>query len=182
MEMPALTEQPTPAELDVVITPEVRSWIGRASEPMALPEPVSASDLRRYINATGDRNPLWLDDDFAKAAGYRARILPPMMVVDLSWRLQEAEGGMLWHHHIPLPPSYIDARNAENDMEWLGEVYVGETLVLTHRVTDIVARAGRRGLGVYITRETEFRTGDGRAVARLRQTVVRFPRTPVDAA
>jgi acyl dehydratase len=176
-----LTDQPTQAEIDAVVTAEVRSWIGRSSAPMPLPEEVCASDVRRYINATGDRNPLWLDDEFARAAGYRARILPPMMVIDLSWRLQEAEGGRLWHHHIPLPANYVDTRNAENEIEWLGEVYVGETLVLTHRLTDIVARAGRRGLGVYITRETEFRTGDGRLVARLRQTVVRFPKTPVNA-
>lgn len=176
-----MTDQPTQAEIDAVITPEVRSWIGRTSEPTPLPEEVSASDLRRYINATGDRNPLWLDDDFARAAGYRARILPPMMVIDLSWRLQDSGDGRLWHHHVPLPPTYIDTRNAENEIEWFGEVYVGETLVLTHRLTDIVARAGRRGLGVYITRETDYRTGDGRLVARLRQTVVRFPKTPVGA-
>jgi acyl dehydratase len=176
-----VTDQPTQSEIDAVITPEVRSWVGRTSNPMPLPEPVSASDLRRYVHATGDRNPLWLDDEFARAAGYRARILPPMMVIDLSWRLQQDESGRLWHHHIPLPPNYIDTRNAENEIEWLGEVYVGDTLVLTHRVTDIVARAGRRGLGVYITRETEYRTVDGRVVARLRQTVVRFPKVAVNA-
>lgn len=176
-----MTDQPTQAEIDAVLTPEVRSWVGQMSEPIALPEPVSASDLRRYINATGDRNPLWLDDEFAKMVGYKARILPPMMVIDLSWRLQEGEDGRLWHHNIPLPPNYIDTRNAENEIEWLSEVYVGETLVLTHRVTDIVARGGRRGLGVYITRETEFRTVDGRIVARLRQTVVRFPKAAVRA-
>jgi acyl dehydratase len=176
----SLTEQATAAEIDAVLTAEVRSWIGREEGPMQLPEEISASDLRRYINATGDRNPLWIDDEFARAAGYRARILPPMMVIDLSWRLQEADSGRLWHHHIPLPPNYIDARNAENEIEWLGEVYVGEMLVLTHRIVGIVARAGRRGLGVYITRETEFRTGDNQLVARLRQTVARFPKTAVE--
>ncbi len=176
-----MTDQLTQAEIDAIITPEVRSWIGRTSEPTALPEEVSASDLRRYINATGDRNPLWLDDEFARAAGYRARILPPMMVIDLSWRLQDSGDGRLWHHRVPLPPNYVDTRNAENEIEWFGEVYVGETLVLTHRLTDIVGRAGRRGLGVYITRETDYRTSDGRLVARLRQTVVRFPKAPVGA-
>ena len=174
-----MTDQLKQADIDSVITAEVRSWIGRSTEPMTLPEEISASDVRRYINATGDRNPLWLDDDFARAAGYKARILPPMMVIDLSWRIHEAESGRLWHHHIPLPPNYVDARNAENEIEWLAEVYIGETLVIMHRIIDIVARAGRRGLGVYITRETEYRTGDGRLVARLRQTVVRFPKTAV---
>jgi acyl dehydratase len=174
-----MTDESAIPNVDAVITPEVRSWIGRTTEPMPLPEEISASDVRRYIDATGDRNPLWLDDDAAKAAGYKARILPPMMVIDLGWRLQSFETGRLWHH-VPLPPNYIDTRNADNEIEWLSEVYVGERLIIQHRLTDIVARAGRRGLGVYITRETEFRVQDGRLAARLRQTIVRFPKAKVE--
>ena len=170
-----MSGDPSASDIDSVITPEVRSWIGRTSEPMALPEEISASDVRRYIEATGDRNPLWLDDKAARAAGYKSRILPPMMVIDLGWRLHGEEGGRLWHR-VPLPANYIDTRNAENEIEWLSEVYIGERLVIQHRLTDIVARAGRRGLGVYITRETEFRVSDGRLAARMRQTIVRFPK------
>ena len=71
----------SPSELlsvATVLTPEVRSWIGRATELMPLPEPIALSDIRRYVEATGDRNPLWLDDEAARAAGYRARVVPPM--------------------------------------------------------------------------------------------------------
>ena len=161
------------AEADV-LTAEVRAWIGRTSEPQALPEAIAAVDVRRYVEATGDRNPLWLDDDAARAAGYRARILPPMMVVGLSWRLGESGRAQ---HQIPLPEIYSDRRNAGLEIEWLAPVYVGDRLVLQHRITDIVARSGRRGLGVYITRETEYRrASDGVAVARVRQTTVRLPR------
>lgn len=157
-----------------LITDEVRAWIGRTSEPMELPEEIGASDLRRYVEATGETNPLWLDDAAARAAGYRARVIPPMMVVGLSWRLKDA--GRL-QHQVPLPAAYSDTRNAELEIEWLDAVYVGERLALRHRISDIVARRGRRGLGVYITRETEYRcVADGRVVARVRQTTVRLPR------
>lgn len=156
-----------------VITQDVRSWIGRASEVMPLPEAIEAVDVRRYVEATGDRNPLWLDDAAARAAGYRARVVPPMMVVGLSWRL--ADAGRL-QHQVPLPPVYSDTRNAELEIEWLETVYVGDRLALCHRITDIVAKRGKRGLGVYITRETDYLAADGRPVARTRQTTVRFPR------
>ena len=53
-----------------ILTPELRSWIGRSSRPAQL-ETMAASDVRRYVDATGDANPLWLDDDFARSAGYR---------------------------------------------------------------------------------------------------------------
>ena len=170
--------KPATPDVGSVITTEVKSWIGRTTEPLALPEEVSASDVRRYVDATGDRNPLWLDDKAARTAGYKARILPPMMVIDLGWRLHAVEGGRLWHR-VPLPPEYIDTRNAESEIEWLSEVYIGERLVIQHRLTDIVARAGRRGLGIYITRETDFRVQGGRLAARMRQTIVRFPKAKV---
>jgi acyl dehydratase len=158
-----------------VLTAEVRAWIGRTSEPMELPEEIAAVDVRHYVEATGDRNPLWLDDDAARAAGYRARVLPPMMVVGLSWRLGDTAR---LQHQVPLPEVYSDTRNAGLEIEWLEPVYVGDRLVLQHRISDIVARNGRRGLGVYITRETEYRRlPDDRPVARVRQTTVRLPRS-----
>jgi hypothetical protein len=64
---------------DTVITTELREWIGRKT-PLRPLEIISAADVRRYVDATGDANPLWLDDDFARDAGYRSRILPPTLV------------------------------------------------------------------------------------------------------
>jgi len=64
---------------DTVITPELREWIGRKT-PLRPLEIISAADVRRYVDATGDANPLWLDDDSARDAGYRSRILPPTLV------------------------------------------------------------------------------------------------------
>ena len=62
-----------------IITPELRASIGRQSPARPL-EVLSASDIRRYVDATGDTNRLWLDDQFARAAGYRGRLLPPNLV------------------------------------------------------------------------------------------------------
>ena len=59
--------------------PNLLEWIGRKT-PLRQLEIISAADVRRYVDATGDANPLWLDDDFARAAGYRARLLPPTLV------------------------------------------------------------------------------------------------------
>jgi acyl dehydratase len=160
-----------------VLTDEVRAWIGRTTGPLEMPEEVSAADVRQFVEATGDTNPLWLDDGAARAAGYRARVVPPMMVVTLSWRLKD--GGRL-QHDVPLPEIYSDTRNAELEIDWLAPVYVGDRLVLQHRLTDIRARRGKRGLGVYITRETEYRTiADQCVVVRSRQTIVKLPRSKV---
>jgi 3-oxo-4,17-pregnadiene-20-carboxyl-CoA hydratase alpha subunit len=165
-------------DVDAVITDEVRTWIGRTTELMSLPEEVAASDVRRYVEATGDRNPLWLEDEVARSAGYRGRVVPPMLVIDLVWRLKSTDAGRMTDR-VPLPPNYIDTRNVETDMEWLEPVYIGDRISIRHRIRDIVARSGRRGVGVYMTRETEYVRADGRLVARMSQTVARFPKATV---
>lgn len=163
--------------VDDILTPELRSWIGRSSGPFALPEEISASDVRRYVEATGDRNPLWLDDAFAQAHGHRTRVVPPALIAELSWRVQDdrESRGRAWHADLPLPAGYSDARNAELDIDWLRPVYVGDRLTLRHRITDIQVREGRAGLGVYMTRESAYARA-GEDVAHVRQTIVRLPR------
>src|SRR5688572_22739029 len=109
-------------EIDAVMTPVVKSWIGQTTELLTLPEDVAASDLRRYLDATGDTNPLWTSDEAARAVGYKARILPPMMIIDLGWRLYNMEGGRFWLD-IPLPSSYTEIRNGGQDVEWFAPMY-----------------------------------------------------------
>lgn len=162
----------------MLLTDELRSWIGRTFGPYPMEEEISASDVRRYVVATGDRNPLWLDAEYARSHGYAGRVVPPMMVIDLSWRMREegADAGRAWHFALPLPASYSDARNAGQEIEWLRPVYVGDRLAIQHRVVDIQVREGRAGLGVYVTRRSDYVDQHGDVVARVQHTLVRLPR------
>jgi acyl dehydratase len=155
-----------------IITPEMRACIGYASEPAILPEEIAGSDVRRYADATADTNPLWMNEEYARRAGYRGRVVPPMMVLQLYRRMGKLED--VWKR-VPLPTGYTDVRNAGQEVEWLQPVYVGERLTLQHRIVDIVARQGRAGLGIYLTRESEFRNEAGQVVALVRATSVRLP-------
>ncbi|HEY3304099.1 MAG TPA: MaoC family dehydratase [Candidatus Binatia bacterium] len=165
------------ATIETLISDELRSWIGRSSRRLPLPEAVSASDIRRYVDATEDRNPLWLDDDAARAAGYKGRVVPPMLVLELTRRAQDESGeGADWWHKLPLPPDYTDTRNAGGELEWLAPVYVGDRLALESSIVDIVARQGRAGLGIYVTREERVLNQGGEVVLKRRQMLARFPK------
>ena len=170
MSAPALS-----VEADAILTPEVRAWIGRISDLLPLPEEVSASDVRRYIEATGDNNPLWTDEVAARSAGYPGCIVPPILLIELIWRLRRSELGR-FTDRVPLPDIYSDTRNADNELEWIEAVQIGERISIRHRIVDIVVKPGRAGLGVYITRETEYIRQDGKLVACVNQTIVRLPR------
>jgi acyl dehydratase len=162
-----------------IVTPELRDWIGRKSALVNL-ETMSASDVRRYVDATGDANPLWLDDDFARAAGYRNRLLPPTLVGWVPFSMKEGNSASSsdatdLRRQLPLPDGYTNVRNAGSETEWLQPAYVGEQLSTQSRIVDIVARQGRAGLGIYITQEEQILNSRQEIVTRRRHTVSMFP-------
>jgi acyl dehydratase len=162
-----------------IITPELRAWIGRQSPARPL-EVLSASDIRRYVDATGDANPLWFDDGFARAAGYRGRLLPPILVgwVPFSFRESTERANadpMDLRRQLPLPPGYTNVRNAGSETEWIAPVYLGEQLFTKSCIVDVVAREGRAGLGIYIIQEEQVLNPDEQIVLRRRHTLAVFP-------
>jgi acyl dehydratase len=162
-----------------IITPELRTAIGRQSQGRPL-EVLSASDVRRYVDATGDANRLWLDDEFARAAGYRGRLLPPTLVgwVPFSFRESTERANsdpMDLRRQLPLPPGYTNVRNAGSETEWIAPVYLGEQLFARSCIVDIIAREGRAGLGIYITQEEQVLNSAEQIVLRRRHTLAIFP-------
>ena len=51
---------------DTIVTPEVEAMIGRESRPQTAVDEVCASEIRRYVLATMDDNPLWYDKAYAE--------------------------------------------------------------------------------------------------------------------
>lgn len=164
---------------DAIITPELRAWIGK-KPPLRPLEIISAADVRRYIDATGDANPLWLDDDYARGAGYRGRILPPTLVGWVPFSFKEGTERTNidpsdMRRQLPLPSEYTNVRNAGSETEWLAPVYPGEQLWTESIIVDIVARQGKAGLGIYISQEDQIRNSQQRIVLRRRHTLAVFP-------
>jgi acyl dehydratase len=160
-----------------IITPELHSWIGRKSALIQL-ETMSASDVRRYIDATGDANPLWFDDEFARSVGYQSRLLPPTLVGWVPFSIKESDSGaeaIDLRRQLPLPKEYTNVRNAGSETEWLQPVYCGEQLSTQSCILDIVARAGRAGVGIYVTQEEQIFNSRQEIVIRRRHTVAVFP-------
>ena len=162
---------------EAIITPELRGWIGRQTPLRAL-EVISAADVRRYVDATGDANPLWLDDDYARGAGYRGRILPPTLVgwVPFSFKegTERADPTDL-RRQLPLPAGYTNVRNAGSETEWVRPAYLGEQLSTQSAVVDVVARQGKAGLGIYISQEEQVLNAEQEIVLRRRHTLAVFP-------
>lgn len=161
------------------ITAELRSWIGRKA-PIQPLEIITATDVRRYVDATGDTNALWLDDEFARSVGYRGRLLPPTLVGWVPFSFKEGTeraktDSADLRRQLPLPANYTNVRNAGSETEWLHAAYLGEQLSSQSSIVDIVARQGRAGLGIYISEEEHITNSRQELVMRRRHTMGVFP-------
>jgi acyl dehydratase len=167
------------AMTDAIITPELLEWIGRKT-PLRHLEIISAADVRRYVDATGDANPLWLDDDFARTAGYRARLLPPTLVGWVPFSFKEGteranSDPSDLRRQLPLPSEYTNVRNAGSETEWVEPAYLGDQLATQSTILDITARPGKAGLGIYISQEEQVLNSLQQMVLRRRHTLAVFP-------
>ena len=161
---------------ETIISDELRRCIGLKG-PVRVLETLSASDVRRYVDATGDTNPLWLDDDFARSAGYEGRLLPPILVGWTPFSIKEPEGkasSFDVRRQLPVPAAYTNVRNAGSETEWLKPVHLGEPLTCRSRIVDITARQGRMGVGIYVTQVEEVRNAESELVFTRRHTVALF--------
>ena len=161
---------------EAIISDELRRCIGLKGPVRAL-ETLSAPDVRRYVDATGDTNPLWLDDDFARSAGYKGRLLPPILVGWTPFSIKEPEGkasSFDVRRQLPVPAAYTNVRNAGSETEWLKPVHLGEPLTCQSRIVDITAREGRMGVGIYVTQVEEVRNAESELVFTRRHTVALF--------
>ena len=165
--------------IGTIVTPELGGWIGRRT-PLRSLEVISASDIRRYVDATDDANPLWLDTDYARRAGYRGRILPPLLVGWVPFSFKEGTERASTdptdlRRQLPLPAGYTNVRNAGSETEWLQPAYLGDPLSTQSSITDIVARQGKAGLGIYIDQEEQVLNFQQQIVLRRRHTLAVFP-------
>ena len=74
-------------ELDSAFLEEVRGFIGRGTdrEGFQAPAPVSAAQIRQMVQAVGDRNPIYSDEQAARASVHGALVAPPLWLY--SWMM-----------------------------------------------------------------------------------------------
>jgi acyl dehydratase len=129
--------------------------------------PVDASKVRELALTAYDGDPVYVDEDAARAAGYPAIPAPlNVAVLAMHWRVAD---DMLERLELDLRRLL----HGEVGWEYLDPVYVGDELTATRRVRDVTAREGKRGgTMTLVVIETEFRNQDGELVMRQNDTII----------
>ncbi len=66
---------------DTLLTDDLRTRIGETRVYVA-PEPIGRAAFRYFAQAIGDDNPLYTDEQFARAHGFPGVIAPPTLVCE----------------------------------------------------------------------------------------------------
>jgi acyl dehydratase len=129
--------------------------------------PVTAEGIRAFAEAVGDLNPLYLDAEAARQAGYPDVIAPP------TFCMQMRGGRML--PDVPLDPGLVSV-HAGQELDLFDEICAGQTYTASARVAEVYEKTGRSGpLGVLV-REITITDAGGRTVVVLRERqMVRSP-------
>jgi len=159
-----------------LLTEELKAFIGREAHYPAREE-LGRASIRYFALAMGDPNPLYVDDDYARKAGYPSVIAPPTLICETSQYAHQAPNadGYIGHEwHLPVPASRLI--RAGNEYEFMRPVLPGDRISVTWTLEDIAERSSSRGgTQLFVTSAARYRDAEGKIVAINRETVVYQP-------
>jgi acyl dehydratase len=138
-----------------------RSLIGRESEPVI--HEVEKGAIRRFAEALGDPNPIYVDEGAARAAGYPSLVAPPTFPVALTTNER-------FRHSLDLGTRSI--LHGEQQFEFTRPVVAGDRITVRSKVADVQERAGASGPMDVIVLEDEGRDEKGELVFRTRAMLI----------
>jgi acyl dehydratase len=113
--------------------------LGIVSEPREVT--VEKGFLKFFALATGETDPVYIDDDAARAAGHPALPAPPTYLFSLALSVP-AKRGNLFDHENGLGVDMRKILHGEQSFTYHKAIHAGDILTLTTTTRDIYTRKG----------------------------------------
>ena len=131
--------------------------------------PVTKEMIVRFAHSTGERNPLYYDDDAGNGSEYGSIIAPPTFC-------------NMFVSGVTRPDIKLEFGDvslfAGQAIESVSPVQPGDTLFAKTKLKDVYAKTGRSGKMVFQVWETSFANQDGDTVALVQESFVKRNRRP----
>jgi uncharacterized OB-fold protein/acyl dehydratase len=159
---------------------QAQSWIGKeAGKPTTARDVVNVPMIRRWCEAMGEENPIYVDDDAARAEGFAGPVSPPAMM-EVWTMARYRPGGRLPDEGIPVlslfdQAGYTGVVATNIEQEYDRYLVEGDRVSYT-AVVDDVSEEKRTGLGIghFVTIRYEFTDQNGAPVGRMLFRVLKF--------
>jgi acyl dehydratase len=155
------------------LTDEAMSVVGRVSP--ARTGLVTAKDIGKFCAAIDEDNPLYLDPDAARAAGYADVISPPLFNASTT-RPTPHRAGLLadGQYASAAPPGlgHLQTMLAGQSWDITRPTVAGERVVEISTTKSITERQGSTGAMVFVESETSVTTAAGEPIERYTSTLI----------
>lgn len=159
-----------------LLTDELKAWIGREAHYPAREE-LGRASIRYFALALGDDNPLYVDDAYAKEAGYPSVIAPPTLICETcqyAHQRPNADGYIGHEWHLPVPNARLI--RAGNDYEFMRPVLPADRISVTWTLENMVEKpSSRGGTQLFVSSVARYSDARGEVVAINRETLVYQP-------
>lgn len=160
---------------------KLQALVGSSSgEPTIGPDPVNAPMIRHMVEALGDTNPIYVDDEAARAAGHDGIVAPPTMLQ--TWSMgglnrsgPSPEGGWGAALNLLNDAGFTSTVAVNCEQEYVRYLQPGDRVTVTGFL-DSVSEEKATGLGVghFVTTRDEYRDQDGNLVGTHMFRVLKF--------
>ena len=152
------------------ITDAIRAMVGVMADPVVME--VEAGAIKRFCQAVGDSNPLFIDAEHAKNGPHGGVICPPGF---FGWPAKPApmfSGPMASMMGEFAKAGFPGVLDGGIDFEFFQPIHPGDVLVSSAKIADIYEREGKTGKSLFGVIETTYTNQNGDVVARGRMTLI----------
>ncbi len=183
-----------------VLDEKLQSFVGLVGgEPNRAPDPVNLPMIRHWVEAMGDFNPVYVDDEAARSFGFPGIIAPPTMLQ--AWIMRglrtslEVEAARAAGRSISSPSptddlmalldeaGFTSVVATDCDQHYERPVVLGDVLSVISTIDSVSAeKATALGPGHFITTRLEYRDQRDELVATMQFRILKFkPAAPTTA-
>ena len=173
----------------------LEKYVGKPMGPSSVsPDPVNVPMIRHWVDALDDRNPVYLDEEFAATTRFGGIVAPPAMLQ--AWTMPRpkiegiaerggAPGKIPVDNPIPVldEAGYVGTLATNSELEFVRYLRPGDHLLLTTEVESISNRKTTSlGKGYFLTWVTTYTVGADEVVGRQLFRIFKFDPSTIGAA
>jgi acyl dehydratase len=173
----------------------LEAYVGKPmGPPGTAPDAVNVPMIRHWVDALDDRNPVYLDEEFAATTRFGGIVAPPAML--MTWALPPPRiEGIAERGGSPVEMSYDNPIIALNEGGYVGTLATNCELEFVrylrpgdrlHTTTEVESISNRKttslGKGYFLTWVTTYRDGEDEVVGRQLFRIFKFDPSTLGAS